>query len=292
MDKHILPYFKEINLKDVTPLRYKKFLNHLSDKGYSRRTIEIVHTTFFNAMKVAVKPLRKIEFNPCEDVTLPNGNDSKKSKSIPYIESDKVESFLKVARQDNYIYYIYFKALLETGMRKDEAAALQRKDIDLENCLISITKTLDFQAKPDEELFDLTKTYDSERVIKISRSFRDELIKHMEFLDTNKEIHNEIYNHELDLVFCREDGNFLPKSTLFNSFSRILEKASIKIPIHGLRHTHAVMLLESGASMKFIQERLGHKNITITSDVYSHISKKLEANTVDKYEEYINNLIG
>ncbi|MCY8818761.1 tyrosine-type recombinase/integrase [Bacillus atrophaeus] len=40
------------------------------------------------------------------------------------------------------------------------------------------------------------------------------------------------------------------------------------MPIHGLRHTHAALLLESGANMKFVQERLGHKNITITSDVY------------------------
>ncbi|MEH6974936.1 MULTISPECIES: tyrosine-type recombinase/integrase [Bacillus] len=64
-----------------------------------------------------------------------------------------------------------------------------------------------------------------------------------------------------------------------------------RIPIHGLRHTHAVLLLESGASMKFIQERLGHKNITITSDVYSHISEKLENTSVDSYESYINSIM-
>lgn len=62
------------------------------------------------------------------------------------------------------------------------------------------------------------------------------------------------------------------------------------LPIHGLRHTHAVMLLEAGASMKYIQERLGHKNMQVTSDIYSHISKKLESQTLDMYEEYKNRL--
>lgn len=114
----------------------------------------------------------------------------------------------------------------------------------------------------------------------------------MNWINENKIVFNEVYHHELDLVFCREDGNFLPKSTLFNAFGRILKKAGIeKLPIHGLRHTHAVLLLESGADMKFIQERLGHKNISITSDIYSHISEKLETKSVDNYEEYMKSIM-
>uniref|UniRef100_UPI0022B08C9F tyrosine-type recombinase/integrase n=1 Tax=Gracilibacillus suaedae TaxID=2820273 RepID=UPI0022B08C9F len=51
----------------------------------------------------------------------------------------------------------------------------------------------------------------------------------------------------------------MPKSSLFNAFSRILKQAGIpNLPIHSLRHTHAVLLLEAGNDMKFIQERLGH----------------------------------
>jgi len=50
------------------------------------------------------------------------------------------------------------------------------------------------------------------------------------------------------------------------------------------------MMLEAGASMKYIQERLGHKSIQVTSDIYSHISKRTEIETLDKYEEYKKNL--
>lgn len=52
-----------------------------------------------------------------------------------------------------------------------------------------------------------------------------------------------------------------------------------KIPIHSLRHTHADLLLEASADMKYVQERLGHVSIQITSDVYAHISKKIEKDT-------------
>ncbi|MFB6445101.1 tyrosine-type recombinase/integrase, partial [Bacillus velezensis] len=286
----ILPYFKDIKLKDIKPLRYQKFINHLAEQGYSKRTIEIIHGTMFNALSTAVKPLKKLEENPCEGVTIPKI--PKKKEKLAYINSDDISFFLKIARQDNYLYYIFFKTLLETGMRKGEAAALQRKDIDLKNNYIHINKSLDFQVKEGEERFGETKTYESERRIKISNSLAKELTAHMKYLNDNRIVFNEVYEHELDLVFCREDGKPLPKSTLFNALNRILKKSGLnKMPIHGLRHTHAVLLLESGATMKFVQERLGHKNITITSDVYSHISEKLENSSVDGYEEYMNSLL-
>lgn len=76
-----------------------------------------------------------------------------------------------------------------------------------------------------------------------------------------------------------------PKSSLFNSFSRILKRAELpSMPIHSLRHTHAVLLLEAGNGMKYVQERLGHGSMRITADVYSHVSKKIEASSMEKYE--------
>ncbi len=94
------------------------------------------------------------------------------------------------------------------------------------------------------------------------------------------------------MILVRIEGSPLPKSTLFNAFSKILKQASIpKLSIHSLRHTHAVLMLESGASMKFIQERLGHGSITITSDVYSHISDKINQDTLKDYEEYLNKIL-
>ncbi|WP_090916810.1 tyrosine-type recombinase/integrase [Paenibacillus polysaccharolyticus] len=57
-----------------------------------------------------------------------------------------------------------------------------------------------------------------------------------------------------------------------------VKKARIdkEITIHGLRHTHAVMMLESGASMKEVQKKLGHVSINVTSNIYAHITEVIE----------------
>ncbi|MFP7470023.1 site-specific integrase [Niallia taxi] len=287
---HILPYFQNIHLKDIKPIMYQRFLNHLIDEGYSKRTVEIINTTMNNAMEKAVL-ISKLEKNPCKGSEIRFQRKGKKKERLSYMKSEDISNFLKTAFKYDYYYYFFFKALIETGMRKGEAAALQWLDIDWEESSININKTLDFQAKNNEDLFGDPKTFSSERKILMNRSFKAELIQHFELQKRNKVILGEEYHHELDLVFCRNDGNFLPKSTLFNAFSRILKQAGLsQLAIHSLRHTHAVLLLESGASMKFIQERLGHSSITVTSDVYSHMTKKLEKDSMDDFEEYISKL--
>lgn len=291
VENHIIPYFKNINLHEIKPMMYQNFLNFLTDQGYSKRTVEIIHGTMHNAMKKAVS-LKKIEDNPCIDVVISNKN-KKEEEGLKYMRTEDIPLFLKTAYQYNYIYYIFFKTLINTGMRKGEAAALQWSDIDLKEQKIKITKTLDFSAKKGEDLFGDTKTFTSRRTIMIPDSLVNDLINHKKWQNENKLVLQEGYKYDLDLVFTRVDGSFLPKSTLFNAFSRILKKVDLpKLEIHSLRHTHAVLLLESGASMKYIQDRLGHKNIEITSNVYSHISDKINEDSIAGFESYMNDVLG
>lgn len=285
---HIVPYFKNIKLLDVKPIMYQKFLNHLTDKGYSRRTVEIIHGTMFNALSKAVT-LSKLEKNPCDGATIKG---EKKEQQLMYMDSSDISLFLQEAYKYEYNYWLFFKVLIETGMRKGEAAAIQWPDVDLKNKTISINKTLHFNAKSKEKLFGDTKTYHSRRVITISNGLANALQFHKKYQNQNKVALNAIYHHNLNLVLCRNDGNFLPKSTLFNAFSRILKRAELsELPIHSLRHTHAVLLLESGASMKYIQERLGHGSMQITADVYAHISKKIESETLNNFEIHMNEIL-
>ncbi|PAD85164.1 hypothetical protein CHH57_01030 [Niallia circulans] len=73
----------------------------------------------------------------------------------------------------------------------------------------------------------------------------------------------------------------------------MLRRAELpQIPIHALRDTHAVLLLEAGATIEYIQKRLGHKNYQVTVDTYSHISKKIEENSLSKFESHMNNVLG
>ncbi|MGG4470060.1 site-specific integrase [Paenibacillus alvei] len=287
--KHIIPYFKKIELTQIKPLMYQKFLNHLIAANYSKRTVEIIHGTMYNALEKACY-LGKLEKNPCKGATISKINPSKQ-ENLKYMRSEDIPLFLQTAYSYNYIYFIFFKALIETGMRKGEAAALQWSDINWEDSSITITKSLDFSAKNEEELFGDTKTYNSQRIIRMNQSLKEGLENQIFWQNRNKEMMGDKYKHNLDLIFSRNDGNFLPKSTLFNAFSRILKKAGLPpLNIHSLRHTHAVLLLESGASMKFVQDRLGHGSITVTSDVYSHISKKINHESIQNFDDYYSSI--
>lgn len=282
---HIKPYFKQIMLRDVKPIMYQDFLNSLAGSDLSKRTVELVHSTMHNAMSKAVT-LGKIEKNPCIGVEIKG---EKKKNAIRFIESEDIPAFLHAAYQYGYIYWIFFKLLIHTGMRKGEAAALQWTDINFKEQTITINKTLDFN-DPDD-LFGETKTGNSERIMQISKDLVNDLRAHASWQNQNKLNLNERYRHDLNLVLCRIDGNIMPRATLFNAFSRILKRADLpSLPIHSLRHTHAVLLLEAGAEMKYVQERLGHGSIQITSDIYAHISKKLEKRSMDNYESYTQNI--
>ena len=290
VENHIIPYFKNILLKNVKPIMYQKFINELTEKKYSKRTIEIIHGTMYNALEKAMV-LGKIKMNPCSGVTIKGEH---KISELKFIESEHISSFLKAAHEYGYIYWIFFKVLIETGLRKGEAAALQWTDIDLKEKRIIINKSLDFQeaSKDQSKIFGDVKTYHSKRVITISQSLANDLLFHKKYQNQNKLALQEDYYYDLNLILCRNDGNYMPKSSLFNSFTRILKKAELPpLPIHSTRHTHAVLQLEAGASMKYIQERLGHGSMQITADVYSHISKKIEHDTMDKFEEYMKNVL-
>lgn len=290
IENHILPYFKEITIHSIKPIMYQKFLNHLESKGYSRRTIEMIHGTISEALEKAVV-LRKLEHNPCKGANIPKP--IREKTKMEYMESGDIPVFLREAHKYGYIYWIFFKLLLDTGMRKGEAAALTWSDIDLKGGTVTINKTLDFQASPDEDLFGDPKTFTSKRTITIRPRTISHLVFHRNYQNQNKLAFEEQYRHDLNLVLCRNDGSPMPKSSLFNAMERILKRAQLpQIPIHALRDSHAVLLRESGASLEYVQKRLGHKNYQITVDKYSHISNKIEKDTMEQFEHHMGDILG
>ncbi len=284
---HILPYFQNVLLKDIKPMMYQKFLNTFTEQNYSKRTIELIHGTMYNAMSKAIV-LEILQKNPCSGATIKG---KERDMKLKFIDSDDIPLFLQTAYADNYLYWVFFMVLIETGMRKGEAASLQWTDVNFKEKTISISKTLDFDPGVNEGQFGDTKTYKSTRVITMSQSLNNALQFHVKYQNQNKLALKDLYHHDLNLVLCRNDGDALPRSTLFNAFARILRKANLpQLPIHSTRHTHAVLLLESGADMKYVQERLGHGSIAITADVYAHVSKKIEAGNLQKYEDFSEHL--
>ena len=88
------------------------------------------------------------------------------------------------------------------------------------------------------------------------------------------------------LVFCHPDGSPLLPDTVTRHFGRLMAKVGLKgVRLHDLRHTHASLLLGEGVHLKVVSERLGHADIRITGDLYSHVLPNLQGEATMKLSE-------
>jgi len=87
-----------------------------------------------------------------------------------------------------------------------------------------------------------------------------------------------------ELVFPRADGEPWRPSNFARACQRVFAKAGVSCRIHDLRHTHATMLLRQGVHPKVVQERLGHANVGIALDIYSHVSPHMQSDAAEKID--------
>ena len=91
-----------------------------------------------------------------------------------------------------------------------------------------------------------------------------------------------------DLVFSHPDGKPLDPGVISHTFAKVLRKAGLPhIRFHDLRHTHATLLLKGGVHPKIVSERLGHANIGITLDTYSHVLPGLQERAAERFDEML-----
>lgn len=184
----------------------------------------------------------------------------KRRKYLHEDELKKLISVLDCKQEINMDWFILIVA--KTGLRFAEAMGLTPNDFDFETQTLNINKTLDYKStKPS---FQTTKNESSKRKIVIDWQLVGQfapLIKDLPkdesiFAPNNQRVFNSTYN------------NFLKKKC---------EEAGIEvITIHGLRHTHASVLLAAGISLHSIADRLGHSDVTTTQETYTHIINELQ----------------
>lgn len=281
--KRLLKFYGDINITQITPTKHQQFINDLIKHGYSQSTLSKTHHLLKRALERA-KYDRIIKFNPCDGAILRN-NESKKQEKAKYLPKDKIKPFLEMVKKRDIYQYFLFRTLIETGMRIGEASALSWQDYNRKQKTLSITKSYDQKRNK----FGPTKNREN-RIIFITDELAQELFKLKSLQSSNKLVNSELYNHAYDFIFCNEFGDPLPRSTTHNTMIYITGKllgAGNELSIHKLRHTHATLLLESNVPMKVIQERLGHRNEWITSEVYSHVTPKMNNDAKVNFEKFI-----
>jgi len=209
------------------------------------------------------------------------------------LSTDEVVGFLDAARETDY--YVYFATLLYTGLRRGELLALRWRNLDLDNATLTVVETA-YKLGNGDYVIKEPKTAHSRRTVTLPSSLV-ELFKAYRADQELLRIQLGITLNVDDFVFIRSDGSPINPSAVTLAFRRIIKRAGLRgIRIHDLRHTHASLMLTAGVHPKVVSERLGHANIGITLDIYSHVLPGLQEAAADKFdmifepekEEYLN----
>lgn len=176
-------------------------------------------------------------------------------------------------------YRIQLMIELYSGMRMGEINALRREDIDFENNVVHVRRTISRGLEYRDFLKDGTKTTTGKRDVPISGKLRPYLEAALEQQQENKD----------DLIFYDYNKkSMISTSQVNNYYRRICEKADIPIGgQHALRHTFATRCIESGIPAIVLKNWLGHSNIHITLDIYTDVFDAMNNKAVDNLDEYL-----
>ena len=286
INRHILPSLGSIPLSQLQPQQIQSYYAQAlssgrTDKkgGLSARSVLYHHRILTEALSHAVKMGILIR-NVAELVDPPRVERAKMSTLTP----DEVFIFLDAAKDTSY--YVFFSTLICTGLRRGELLALRWRNLDLDSSTITVVETA-YKLGNGEYIIKEPKTPHSRRsvslppsLVKLLREYRadQELLRIQLGINLNND----------DFVFIRPDGSPLNPNAVTLAFKRIIRKAGLKhIRLHDLRHTHATLMLKAGIHPKIVSERLGHSNIGITLDTYSHVLPGLQEAAAEIFDKML-----
>ena len=285
--KVILSFIGDHKLKKITTFMldnmYQKIKKGQKGKELSSKTM--LH--YFNLVNLMFKQARKwkfIEFNPNEDATKPKLQKKKRN----YYNLEQVKDLFNVLSLENIKYRTIITLTLVSGVRRGELCALRWSDIDFTNKTIYIDNSLkvidgivdEEKAKTEYSIRYIYLDDNTLSLLKEYKKWQDDYISYM----GNKWQKN-------DRVFTDAYGKHIHPCTCYKILQKIINKYQLPhITLHELRHTCATLLNGQGIDPVTIKERLGHSNINITMDTYTHALENNKKASVNVFEELQNNI--
>ncbi|BFH16942.1 site-specific integrase [Paenibacillus melissococcoides] len=286
--QQILPHFGKLKMKDITKPYCQEVVNKIAEKIKSVDNMRMYANQVFDyAIKMDI-----IQANPMAHAVIPRKDTEFDAEAVElaekrdYWEKHEIKQFLNILKKDYPLMdYVMFHLLIYTGARKGEVLALHESDIDSKNKTLTLNKTL--YQENNVYTFQTPKTASSRRSISLDEvTFK--LLK--KWITSEKKRFLELGQkwNDKQLLFTRQDGTPLRLAYPNDKLKEIIRKHNIHpITVHGLRHTHASLLFEAGASIKEVQERLGHSNSKMTMDIYTHLTKTVKERTATLFGEFM-----
>lgn len=285
-NKWILPVYGDLRIKEVTVKRAQQIVNKWAKETDQYK---VLHSTAKRIFEYAIN-LGLIQYNPLAHVMMP-----KRAKKATNSDTVKMYSKEQLKALFGYVNSLkpnysndYNKTLLRflfySGCRISEALALDWSDIDFENNNVLINKTLS-QTKhgykissPKTDKSAAKVTLDAE-TISLLKKWQINQRKYMLSLGIT----------DPTMIFCGIYKQMITHHAIYARMLTITDKSGVPfLGLHVTRHTHASLLLDAGASMKEVQDRLRHAKISMTMDTYGHLSKETKDKTIEKLVKHLN----
>lgn len=253
----------DLKVCDMNRIAYQKLLNDYAESHEKQTTMDFHHQIKGSIMDAVDEGM--MERDPTRKVIIKGRMPRpKKQKYLNQYELHALLKDLDLGTEVNWDWLILLTA--KTGMRFAETLGLTPNDFDFNNQLITVNKTWDYKGGGG---FAPTKNTSSVRKIPIDWQTVMQWSQLIKDLPENKPI-------------FVEEGKMVYNSTVNDVLARHCKKCGITvISIHGLRHTHASLLLYAGVSIASVARRLGHSNMTTTQKTYLHIIQELENKDID-----------
>ena len=166
-----------------------------------------------------------------------------------------------------------YRLMTVTGMRRGETVGLRWEDVDLDDEFLFVIQQI--TEVNGRSVVSTPKTKKGQRLVQIDRDTSTMLRRHREAQKLERSAWGPAWN-DACLVFTREDGRALRPDYVTRHFRELAETAGLPpIRLHDLRHTSASLALAAGVDLKVVSERLGHSQLAITADLYTHVNRHL-----------------
>lgn len=293
----IIPTLGQYKLNCITSNLLSNFLNELKEEKYSLSYLTIIRSVLSASLNYAVHPMNYIQSNPMIYVKTPKVEREEKTRTP--ITDEEWKKIIKLFPEGSK-YHIPLMIGYYCGVRIGECYGLCWKDIDFDNCTMNINKQLTYITRFKFS----TPKQSSSRIIKFGKTLKEELLKEKKHQEEQKQYYGKYwcktvikdgwirssynvtdYEEEIFPVNVDENGRMLNFKYFSQCTKKIKKELNIDFDYHTLRHTHATKLIESGANIKAVQTRLGHKNIRTTLNIYTHTTELMENETVELFEK-------
>lgn len=285
IDNRIRPLLGHILIEKLNPLTIQNFVDEIEKQGRLDNGRPLSAEMIKYTLKVVKKSLKQavlwgmLPRNPAENISSPK--DTKK-KEMQILTEGQIKNLLSVLKSgQDHQKYLLILLLLSTGLRLGEALALTWQDIAFTDEIISVNKLIQ-RIQGQGILIKPPKTESSIRKVTIESKLVAALKYHrLKQKERRLKLGAVWKGGDSEQVFTGPRGGFMTNSSAENWWSKFRAQHGLEsIRLHDMRHTHITHLLASGKmDIKTISERVGHKNASMTLNIYSHVlpAKQREA---------------